>query len=234
MRKLFQLSLLVFIFSVSFGQSKKVYTITSGEWIFSFADITHNGTDASSILRFSPVFNFQNQLHFDQSDNFGFFTGLGLRNVGFIYDVPGTNTRKKYRSYNVGIPLGIKVGDLNNIYFYGGYEIEFAINYKEKTFTNEDKTDKNSVWFSKQTPTVNNTLFAGVQLPSGANIKFKYYLTNFFNKGYTAEDSSGSPYQPYQNMDVNVFYFSLNFFILKDMKLYYSPKDQSTSPVTRR
>lgn len=225
---------LVLAHAGTFAQSKLVYTTTSGEWIFSAANIKTNGIDGSSVIRFSPVFNFQNNIHFDRSEKFGVFTGIGVRNVGFIYDSANSNVRKKYRSYNLGIPIGFKVGNMSQTYIYGGYEIEFAFSFKEKTFKNEEKTDKSTVWFSKQTNTVNNSLFVGVQFPQGFNLKFKYYLTNFFNKNYTAQDSQGNPYKPYANMDVNVFYFSLNFFVLKNAHFYYGPKTKSTSSVTMR
>jgi hypothetical protein len=70
--------------------------------------------------------------------------------------------------------------------------------------------------------TFNHSLMAGVQLPYGATLKFKYYLTNFFNKDYTASDDQGVPYKPYENLDVNVFYFSLSFGLLKNADFYYN------------
>ena len=217
---------------VASAQAKKVYTVTSGEWIFSFANVSQGGTEASSILRFSPVFNFQNIANFDVSDRFGWTAGLAIRNVGFIYDVPNSNIRMKYRTYNIGIPIGFKIGNMDGKFLYGGYELEIPINFKSKTFTNEDKTDKSSVWFSSQVTTFNSALFVGIQMPLGGNLKFKYYLSNFFNKDYAAQDSQGNPTYPYQNMDVHVFYFSLNFFILKNTHFYYQ-KGEKTSTARR-
>jgi len=225
------LSTLLIALSISFlgnAQAKKVYTVTSGEWIFSFANVKQGGIEASSILRFSPVFNFQNIANYDMTDRFGLIAGLAVRNVGFIYDVPNSNIRMKYRTYNIGIPIGFKVGDMEGGRFlYGGYELEIPINFKSKTFTNEDKTDKSSVWFSNQVTTFNSAVFLGFQMPLGGNLKFKYYLSNFFNKDYTAQDSNGNPIKPYQDMNVNVFYFSLNFFILKNTHFYYQKGDKS-------
>jgi hypothetical protein len=111
--------------------------------------------------------------------------------------------------------------------------LEIPVNFKSKTFTNEDKTDKSSVWFSNQVTTFNHALFVGIQMPLGGNLKFKYYLSNFFNKDYTAQDSNGNPYKPYQDMNVNVFYFSLNFFILKNTHFYYEKSEEKTH-TTRR
>ena len=98
-------------------------------------------------MRFSPVVNIQNWLNYDKSEKLGFFTGLSLRNVGFIYDVDET-TRKKYRTYNVGIPVGVKIGNLSDKFLFFGYELEIPVHYKEKTFVNEDKAEKKNYWFT--------------------------------------------------------------------------------------
>ena len=198
--------------------SKKVYTTTSGELIFSFANINYQGDETGSIMRFSPVVNLQNWINIDKSENFGWFSGLSVRNVGFIYEPPDqTGIKKKYRTYNIGVPIGIKVGNLSKSFLFAGYELEIPINFKEKTFENEVKT-KNNVWFSNQVTTFQHTLMLGVQLPHGATLKFKYYLSNFFNKDYTRSDGS----KPYQNSDYNIFYFSLNFGLLKNTDFYYN------------
>jgi len=214
--------LFVFAFAmgtVGFAQdNKKVYTTTSGELIFSFANINYKGDETGSILRFSPVVNIQNWINVDKSENFGWFSGLSVRNVGFIYEPPDqAGIKKKYRTYNIGIPIGIKVGNLSDKFLFAGYELEIPVHFKEKTFENEDKT-KNGVWFSNQVTTFNHSLMAGVQLPYGATLKFKYYLSNFFNKDYTRSDGS----KPYAGSDYNVFYFSLSFGLLKNADFYYN------------
>lgn len=202
---------------------KKVYTTTSGEIIFSWADITYNGDEAGSVIRFSPVVNIQNYLNVDKSENLGFFTGLSIRNVGFIYDVPGQpGVRMKHRTYNLGVPVGIKIGNLNGRFLFAGYELELPVHYKEKLFIDEEKEDKTTIWFSDRVPTFYHSLMAGVQLPYGATLKFKYYLTNFFNKDFEATDDQGNRYKPYENSDYNVFYFSLSFGLLKNTDFYYS------------
>lgn len=159
---------LLLLATKSFGQDQpKVYTTSSGEIIFSFASITANGSEEGSVMRFSPVINLQNWVNFDKADNFGFFTGLSVRNVGVIYDEPAEpNTRVKARTYNVGIPVGVKLGNLDKAFFFAGYELELPVNYKEKIFVNEEKEEKRSIWFSSRVPTVNHSLMAGVQMPS--------------------------------------------------------------------
>jgi hypothetical protein len=219
-RSLLALAILFAPFIMS--AQKNNYTTTGGELIFSFADVKIGGADANKVLRFSPFFNIQTQYHHDINDKFGWMTGFTLHNVGFIFDDPfSTDTRYKVRTYSIGIPLGIKFGRMDGKYFFTGYEIELPFNYKQKTFVNDDKTDKYSEWFSGRTPTLYHTVFIGMNLVQGTQIKFKYYLNNFFNKDYTAVDASGVTYKPYATTEVNMFYIALSFQILKGTDFYY-------------
>lgn len=203
---------------------KKTYVTSDGEIILGFANINQNGSSEQSTPRFSMFFHAQSLVHFDKTENFGIFSGLGIRNVGFIYD-QDASTRKKYRTYNVGIPIGVKFGDMNGLYLYGGYELELPFNYKEKTFINEAKEDKFNVWFSKRVPSIYNTLFVGVRFPHGISLKFKYYLTPFFNKNYT-EIQNGNPVKPFANLDVNTFYISLSTMISKGKKVTWVKREE--------
>ena len=195
------------------AQDQKVYTTSSIEYLFSWSNASNNGQDLTGPVRFAPVFNFQNAINKDFSEKAGLFLGLSLSNVGFIYDVDEF-TRKKVRSYNLGIPVGIKIGNMNGAYFYGGYAVEFPLNYKEKTFINEEKT-KFSTWFSERTP-IQQYVMAGIQLPYGANFKFRYYFTDFYKKGYS--DSTG---QPYANFSGNAFVVSIGVTLFKGSEFVY-------------
>ncbi len=201
--------------TIKTNAQNKVYATTGGEMIFSFATIDNNGNESGNIMRWSPVFNFQTYGNYDINKNIGFIFGASVRNVGFIYNVPGTSTKKKFRNYNVGIPIGFKVGNLDKFFLFGGYEIEFPINYKEKTFINEQKT-KFNVRFSKRVPSYYHTAFIGVQFPYGVSLKFKYYISEFFNQNYTENDGN----QPYKGLKANVFYFSLSTSLFKNNKVY--------------
>jgi len=215
--------ILILGFAVSAARAQeKVYSTSGWEFIFSGAQLKDNGNEIPSVMRFTLVVNMQNYLNVDMSDNFGWFTGLAVRNVGFIYDVPNTGLRKKIRTYNLGIPIGVKVGNLDKAFFFGGYEIEFPFNYRERTFDNEVRTEKFSVWFSDRTPVAYHTIMVGIQLPQSATIKFKYYLNNYLNKDFTETDSNGMTTQPFQFLDVNVFYFSLSFNLFRNTRFYHS------------
>ncbi len=200
------------------AQDNKVYSTSMLEIQLSWANVTMNGEELGGPVRFSPFFNLSDYINVDLSDKTGLFSGLAIRNVGFIYDVD-ENTRIKARTYNLGIPFGVKIGQLDKAFIYAGYEIEFPINYKEKTFINEQKTKFNK-WFSERT-VIQHALMVGIQLPYGSNLKFKYYLSNFYKKSYSESDGNGGTVKPYENMDVNVMYISLNIYLLRNTDLYY-------------
>jgi hypothetical protein len=142
---LFMVSLLV---SISGFSQKSRYTTSGAETILSFANIDDHGSNEGAIVRFAPVINVQTFYHSDFNTHVGIFIGLAVRNVGYIYDnyktptIPVVTYKKKFRSYNVGVPVGIKLGNLDGTFFYAGYEVELPVFYKEKNFDGGDKIDK--------------------------------------------------------------------------------------------
>jgi hypothetical protein len=70
----------------------------------------------------------------------------------------------------------------------------------------------------------------GVQFKGGTNLKFKYYLTGFFNKNFT-ETKNGVQTKPYENFDANVFYVSLNYNLFKNDKFNNPIKANQASEV---
>ena len=222
--KKYTIILILIIATTSLSAQMKPYITSGGEIIFSFAKIDHNSIEGDNIMRWSPVFNSQNYLNMDFAKSFGMITGLNIRNVGFIdnaYDPDNSGMKKKFRTYNLGIPIGFKIGNLNNFFLFGGYEIEFPFHYKEKTFINGDKQDnKITGWFSSRVPTYYNTVFGGIQLPYGLTFKVKYYFTGFFNKDFT-ETVNGQEIKPYENYNVNIIYFSLSFSLFKGDTFYF-------------
>lgn len=213
-----QLSIFIFctLLAVSgFSQSKTYWSVGS-EMLFSFANITDNGVSESSTLRWAPVINLQGRLNSDFSENVGVFTGLFCRNVGYIYDnyrdrspdgSLGNPHKEKFRSYNVGIPVGIKIGNLEKTFFFGGYEIEVPVRYKEKSFDGSDKVNTITGWFSDRQELFQHGFIAGIQFPYEFNIKFKYYLSEFHNQNYTQTNGA----KPYSGLETNVMYISLGY-----------------------
>jgi hypothetical protein len=210
------------------------YVSFEGEMIFSFAEFdTPDGVDVEQNMRWSPVFNMAWHYNYDVSDHFGLNAGLGFRNVGFI--VKGDNLdpedldidRKKYRTYNLGIPLGFKAGRLdqeNPLFLFAGYEMEFPFHYKEKEFDGGDKLRKRTDWFSDRTESFQQSVFVGVQLPDGFSLKAKYYLTGFFDSDFsetiTVDNTTDEiVVKPYEDFNAQVFYFSITWFPFQDLEL---------------
>jgi hypothetical protein len=219
MRKKIVVTIFCILFAIPLFSQSKTYFTSGFEMIFSFATIDDNGRDESSALRWAPVLNIQSMVNADLSQNFGVFSGIAVRNVGYIYDnytYPGNDysNKKKFRSYNLAVPLGIKIGNLNGLFLYGGYEFELPFLYKEKTFENGDKINKTTGWFSKRQEPFQHGFLVGVQFPYGANLKFKYYLSEFHNRNYV--DSNGQ--RPYEGLKSHVFYFSLNYNLFRNFE----------------
>ncbi|MBW6459308.1 MAG: hypothetical protein K0B08_01940 [Bacteroidales bacterium] len=193
MKKIAIISLLSMLTaSASIAQQTKLYGSTSMEMIFSFADIENQGYDQGNIMRWAPVINPQVMVNADFGNVFGLFSGLAIRNVGFIYENPLDGNKYKYRTYNAGIPAGFKLGKLDKFFVFGGYEIEFPFAYKEKQFVDGVKEDKFTVWFSDRVEPVQHSLLAGIQFPYGIAVKVKYYLTNFHHRDFTATGADGN------------------------------------------
>jgi len=204
------------LFAVSGFSQSNGYWSSGGEMLFSFADINDQGIDEGSTLRWAPVFNIQGRYNYDLNQNIGLFTGLGLRNVGYIYDnyqertndgSEGNWYKKKFRTYNIGLPLAIKLGKMDGLLFYGGYEIEVPFVYKEKTFDQGDKIDKITGWFSNRSQTFQHGFIAGVEFPYGFNVKFKYYMSEFHNQDFTQNDGI----KPYSGLESHIMYFSVGY-----------------------
>lgn len=216
-RKTGFLILAFLLINTAIKAQSKLYVTGGPEVIFSLAEIDNSGISGGNVMRFAPFFNLQVNGNFDVGKHFGIIFGGAIRNVGLIYNLPDTNIKKKYRNYRFGIPVGIKLGRMNKFLFYGGYEIEFPFQYKEKTFVNNAKQDTKIVdWFTSRTPSYYHSVFVGVQFPYGFSLKFKYYFSEFFNQNFS--DANG---KPYQGLKANVWYFSLNFAIFQNKHMLY-------------
>jgi len=175
-------------------KTREMYTVSATETILSWGNVESAGLETANIARFTPFINFGTQLHMDFSEKSGFYTGLTVRNVGIITNL-NDSVRVKQRVYTVGIPVAFKVGDMDGNLFAAGFEAEFAINYKQKVFVNEEKS-KSNIWFSDRTNIFLPSVFAEVKSKYGNYIRFKYYLTDFLQEGNQKVNVSGVDYNP--------------------------------------
>ena len=210
MRYLLLLSGFLLIYSVSYSQ--EVYTMSGGEIIFQSGHITQADNDVNTNLRFTMALHIGEFIHADFGNNFGLFSGIGIRNVGFITDE--NDIRIKYRSYTLGIPMAFKIGSFKeNLYFFGGAEYEWMFNFKQKTLRDGGKY-KYSSWFSSRTPALIPSVFAGFQFTGGLQVKFRYYLDNFLNHNF-----NGGEYSDYTLFSkTQVWYIALSYLIRNKKK----------------
>jgi hypothetical protein len=206
-------SLLISLSSIQ-AQSKW-YNSFGAEMLFSFADIADQGQEASSLMRWAPVLNLYTYANKDFSQHLGFYAGLSVLNVGYIYDgyvSPSDQVayKKKFRTYNLAIPVGLKIGHLDRMFLFGGYSLEFPFVYKEKTFDGGDKIGKIVGWFSSRYEPIQHGFHVGVQLPEGLTVNFKYYVSEFHHQDFT----EGSGVRPYEGLESHIFYFSLSYKML--------------------
>lgn len=218
-------------FTIQLKGQTKVYTISNGELLFQWADIEFtdeyklaNPQDevTGSPLRFSMFVHLGQNIHLDFNDYIGLYSGLALRNVGFISNerlLDQNNLLQDYkiirRSYNLGIPLAIKLGSFDNhFFFYGGGELELQFAFKEKYWTSHNRSgskSKNTEWFGNQTNTFIPSIFAGVQFPRGVNVKFKYYLDDFLNTNYKNVNQKVSDLRRYKQTQLMLVAVSWQF-----------------------
>jgi hypothetical protein len=215
MKKIFIL-LCVIGLTGSLRAQLEVYPVTSWEFIFSGAEVEQglDGGSPESInakMRFTGFFHWEQDWHMDFTDHVGIYSGFALRNIGLIMNDSRLNDAFNYskiirRSYNLGVPLALKLGSFDNhFYVFGGGELELLFHYKEKYWENGQKY-KTSEWFSNKTKRFLPSVFAGVQFPGGLNLKFKYYLDDFLNHDFKGSGDRND-YTTFKKSQV--FYVSL-------------------------
>jgi hypothetical protein len=197
---------------------------------------TLNGQAPSIVknpMRFTLFLHIGQFVHFDLGNNVGFFSGINLRNTGIITDetlptqyLPANerdnltyqDVRVIRRAYSVGIPLALKLGSFkDHFYMYGGGEIDYQFHFKEKYWLSHSRSNsksKHTEWWPSQLEAFQPSIFLGIQLPNGINIKGKYFLENFLNHKYTSSTNDPgkrviSDLTKYEKS--NLFYISLSY-----------------------
>lgn len=75
----------------------------------------------------------QQELHYDFNQSFGFYTGIGIRNVGMINEL-NDSLKLKQRAYGLGVPVAIKVGNVHGLHVSAGAEAELFFTISRSSF----------------------------------------------------------------------------------------------------
>lgn len=188
-----------------------VYATNGGDGpILSFGDVKANGAHVNTAPRFTLFFNVGRNYNYDFTKWLGIYSGVNLKNIGIITKENGTKLKR--RVYTLGVPLGLKIGDVRgqNFFFFLGGQYDLAFNYKEKQFINGDKVKKFNEWFSDRTPLLMPSLFAGFRFYPGIGLKVQYYPNNFFNQDFK-ETVAGVTTYPYRDMESKMFFVTLTY-----------------------
>ena len=195
---------LILALALTLKLNAQFYTSTIGEEMFQIASVTDSGDNSENVLRYSNWINSSVQIHFDPTNFLGFYSGIGNSNIGFI--IKQNDVALKFRSYALGMPIAIKIGDLSNHFYVAiGAEEELFYNYKQKIIYENNK-DKNSEWFSNKTNLLNSSFFAEVQMPKKLFIRFRYYPGNFFATDQNFDLPDGSVITDF---NAQLFYISI-------------------------
>ena len=206
---------LLIAISLLFNQtvsSQEVYSVSSSELLFQFASIENpNLPDITNKLRFTLFLHYGQYWHVDINNTMGFYSGMAIRNVGFIYNTTDPSKTIR-RSFTAGIPLSFKLGAFDkHLYLMGGGEYELLFHYRARIGDSNERDGsviKEGEWFSNKTKRFVPSVFAGVQFPGGVNVKFKYYLQGFLNEEYSGPDLGGvSDFSDFTQLDM--FYVSV-------------------------
>jgi hypothetical protein len=187
--------------------------------IFSTATIQHTPlpppgslpatTNTLGTLRFSYFLNLGLTFNYNFNRHIGVYTGVDIKNIGYIETTNGYTNKR--RTYTIGVPLGIKIGNMATkrayVFLGGGTDIPFQ--YKEKIFQIKSQKTKINEWFSSRTPAVMPYVFAGLAINHGYTFKLQYYPANFMNPDF--KDSKGN--QPYFGTEVHLILFSAGFAV---------------------
>ena len=231
-RSLFFLLTAILLFALQPARSQEFYPISSWENLFQWADIEgtpQNNQNITERLRYTLVLNIGQYWHVDFTNFLGIYSGLAIRNVGFIYDTD-IPTKTIRRSYNLGVPLALKLGAFNkNFYIFGGGEYELLFHYKGKRWNSNNRDGaktKQTEWFSPKTKRFVPSVFAGIQMPGGFNIKYKFYLEHFLNSDFTGTDFNTPGVSFADNTAIDMHYISICWQFRTDQWKNYVPSDK--------
>lgn len=148
--------------------------------MFQLALLDIANSQSLSTLRYSWFWNAGFDLNYKVASKVSIFSGLAVKNLGLIRK--DDSSTRKYRTYSLGIPLGLKISTSSKSYLLVGGGVDFPFNYKAKVWVNgrENKVKSNE-WFSNEVNPVQPFATLGYRFNKPLQVKFHYYPNNFWN-----------------------------------------------------
>lgn len=174
------------------------------------AGLTEDGL--AGPVRFTPLC-LEVYGNYDRTKHFGYYIGFGYRQVGYINTED--SLRMKFRTWNVALPIGIKLGNMQRGTFFLGYRLEWPFHYRERTFLEDGRILSRAEWFSKRIPAFSHGVEAGYQFRNGLAIRFEYYLNPFHRTSFQ-ETVDDVRVKPYAGRDVHLIGISIIASPFKD------------------
>jgi hypothetical protein len=207
---------LLSIQSILFAQiNKKVYVVFENKALFQMGLLKDSaGNKQNSSMRFAPFANLTLEMHKDLDITFGIYTGIGVKNVGFIYKPNDSiNSKVKSRAYSLCIPIGFKYGNIiEDKYLYVSAELLIQLGYKEKAFTNDgDISIRKNLYKSNPINIFNYCATIGYNY-KGYTIGVEYTLGNFYDPNYRFQpDKANAKYTMAGPSKSNILTFFFGF-----------------------
>lgn len=182
--------------------AQSTYHSFRGDYLFSGALRPDSaGSSAHSLPRFSMVINSTWHYHITLKNSLGIYTGAGINNIGFIHKTD--DVKIKRRVYVLSIPAGIQFGKKGNgPSIMVGATLDLPFHFKEKTFPNNDRSEKikKSNWFSHQTNWIMPSAFLSVALTRRLTLDMRYYFSDMMKRSYT----NPAGFQPYKQLNTQL------------------------------
>lgn len=188
----------------TYHAKNKIYSSTNIDGLILSTSFLNTGNGDGTQMttpRFTAFFHIGRNFNYDFNRKVGLYSGINIKNIGFIEKFSMNDSTVIRRSYTFGIPLGLKIGDIDfgNYALIGG-GVDFPFHYKEKGFIKRSKKTKTTEWFSSRTNYAMPYIFLGAHLRPGVALKLQYYPTNFMNSHF--QEKNGL--KPYENYNVNL------------------------------
>lgn len=182
---------------------------------FQFSSVKLNDQGLNNIPRISwaiPYSFYSSEI----SSKTTFVSGMILRNEGVIYDQGGN--RYKKRALSIGPTVAI-VGLIGEGMIYSiGLGLDYNFHYKEKTFVNKERKQKEVTlkeWGSNRVNKLNYSAKMSIGSSKGIFVYGEYFFREFLNRDFTESVDGEGEVKPYENLSITRFNIGIGYMFGK-------------------